>query len=453
MKHALALLIAVSLLSCKKDLQEDAISPINPIEAVPEKVDELAALNVKSKFNLNPSTTTDQTKAISELIQNGKKLFFPKGTYIIDGVLNISNVKNVMLAGEAGTIFKTTRNNKIIQISGNITNLQIKGISFVSSLESNRHDTEGLIFVSNYGAQDVMDGLVIKGCSFTNPKTHSNAIKLVSEGENSMVKNISITENKFQSIGRMGVEFQNHSKSPVRPRFRDYTISNNSFNDVGTIQSWPAPSSISVSGYALNGKINKNKITDMRMHTSDYIYYGIENAGTINLETIGNHMKSTKYGFTGILGSSPSDADSKATGQPLKSNWIIKDNIIELKGSHPDKNKIRGMELTYVDGFTLSNNKIDVEGMAIMFVSTRNGKITNNSIKAGGTNVFYFKENSYGNTISQNVLDGSVGEDHGIVMFFGSNVRNNQAYDNKLISTSGRNGSYVNLNGAANSHR
>src|SRR5688500_18171606 len=119
MKHAFALIIAVSLLSCKKDLQEDAIAPVNPIEAAREQPDELAALNVKKMFNLHPSTNVDQSKKISDLIQENKKLFFPKRTYIIDDVLQIVNVKNVMMAGEPGTIFKTTRNNKIIQIFGN----------------------------------------------------------------------------------------------------------------------------------------------------------------------------------------------------------------------------------------------------------------------------------------------------------------------------------------------
>ncbi|PRY55325.1 parallel beta helix pectate lyase-like protein [Arcticibacter pallidicorallinus] len=448
MKHAFAFLIAVSLLSCKKDLQEDAVVPVEGIEVTPENPDELANLNVRKKFNISPSTTLNQTNAISALIQNDKKLFFPKGTYIIDDVLQIANVKNVLLVGEKGTIFKTTRNNKVIQISGNVKNLEIRGISFISSLESNRHDTEGMIFVANYGAQDVIDGLLIRGCTFSNPKTHANAIKLISEGENSMVKNIRIIENKFESVGRMGVEFQNHLKSPVKARFRDYSISNNTFHDVGTIQAWPAPSSISVSGYALNGKINHNKITEMRMHTSDYIYYGIENAGTIGLETIGNYMKSSTYGFTGILGSSPSEAESRATGQPMKSNWIIKDNIIELSGrSHLDK--IRGMELSHVDGYTVSNNKIYVDGMAIMFVGSKNGNISKNNIRSGGNNVLYFRDNSSANTITQNVIDGSIGEDHGLIMFYGSGVKNNRVVDNKMISTGGRTGVFVNLGGAS----
>lgn len=447
-KPVLALLLAVSLLGCKKETQEDAVAPVQATEAVPEKADELAALNVKKSFNLSPNPTTDQTRAIASLIQTGKKLFFPKGTYIIDGVLQISNVNNVMLSGESGTIFKTTKNNKILQISGNVTNLEIKGISFISSRESNYHDTEGLIFVSNYGNQDVIDRLSITNCSFTNPKTHSNAIKLISEGENSMVKNISITNNKFESIGRMGVEFQNHRKSPVRARFKDYTISNNSFHDVGTIQNWPAPSAISVSGYGLNGKINSNKITEMRMHTSKMIYYGIENAGTVGLETIGNYMKSTTHGFTGILGSSPSEAESKATGQPMKSNWIIKNNTFELSGSS-HKDKIRGMELSYADGYTISSNRIHVDGMAIMFIGSKNGKITGNDIKSGGNNVLYFKDNSSDNTISHNTIDGSRGEDHGLVMFYGANVRNNRMFDNKLVSIGGRIGSFVNLGGAS----
>lgn len=443
-----SLFIAVSLFGCKKDEQT-----INSADSatVAENLDETAALNVKKKFNIKANASVDLSQEIQALMKNDQKLYFPKGKYIINEVINISNVKNLSIIGEAGTVFETTRNNKVFQVSGNIKNLEIRGVKFVSSRESTYHDTEGLIFFANYGANDVMDGILIKDCTFTNAKTHANAIKLVSEGVNALAKNIQIINNRFESVGRMGVELQNHNNSQIKARYRDYTISNNSFYDVGTIQAWPAPVCISVTGFAENGKINNNKISEMRMQSAGHIYYGIENAGTVNLETIGNQMTASKYGFTGILGSGPTLASSAASGQPVISNWTIKNNTIKLSGSTADKNKIRGMELSNAHNYIVSDNTIDVDGMAVMFVNSKNAKITGNKMKAVAPNVLYFKGESTGNTLTQNVIDGSEGEDHGTVMFYGASVRDNVAYGNKVITSGGRQGSYVNLAGANNS--
>lgn len=390
-----------------------------------------------------------ESQVIQRLIKSNSNLFFPKGVYRINDKLLIHNIQNLILKGEPGTVFKTSEN-VIIQISGAIRNLEIQGISFISDKVSDANDAEGLIFIANYGSRDVMDCIRITQCRFSNPATHANAIKLVSEGLYAEVKNITVSYNNFKSIGRMGVEFQNHENGLQRPRFRDYEISHNTFVDVGTIQSFPAPSCISVSGNSLRGKINYNRIHEMRMDTSPYVYYGIENAGTIGLETIGNRMRASRYGFTGILGSGPSAELTRTTGQPEKSDWIIRDNVIELSGPARDMNKIRGMELSYVNGYTLQNNIIRTDGYAAMFIDCRNGKILSNKAKVKAGNAFYFKGRSTGNLLRRNELDCSEGPDHGVVMFYGPSVRSNRAEDNRLIRTGGRSGKFVNLEGAEN---
>jgi len=391
----------------------------------------------------------DESQAIQRLIKSNSNLFFPKGVYLINSKLLVNNVQNLILKGEPGTVFRTSEN-VIIKVSGGIRNLEIQGISFVSDKVSEADDAEGLIFIANYGSHDVMDCIRITQCSFSNPKTHANAIKLVSEGLYAEARNISVSYNTFEGIGRMGVEFQNHENDSQRARFRDYEISHNSFTDVGTIQLFPAPSCISVSGNSVNGKINYNRISEMRMDTSPYIYYGIENAGTVGLETIGNRMRASRYGFTGILGSGPSAELTRTTGQPEKSRWIIRDNVIELRGKVGNQDKIRGMELAGVNGYTLYNNVIRTDGYAAMFVDCRNGKIVSNKVKVRAGNAFYFKGRSTGNVLRLNELDCSEGPDHGVVMFYGASARGNRAYDNKLIRDGGRSGKYVNLEGAEN---
>ncbi|PRY55315.1 pectate lyase-like protein [Arcticibacter pallidicorallinus] len=391
----------------------------------------------------------DDSQAIQRLIRSNTNLFFPKGVYRVNSQIRITDLRNLLLKGEPGTVFKTPQN-VALKVSGKISNLEIRGISFVSDRVSDEDDAEGLIFIANYGRDDVMDCIRITQCAFSNPKTHANGIKLVSEGLYAEARNIVVSHNTFKGIGRMGVEFQNHENSLQRARFRDFEISHNSFFDVGTIQLFPAPSCISVSGNSRNGKINYNLIQEMRMDTSPYIYYGIENAGTIGLETIGNRMRASKYGFTGILGSGPTGELTRRTGQPEKSGWIIRDNSIELSGRAGHRDKIRGMELTHVNGYTLAGNVIRTDGYAAMFIDCRNGKIISNRARVKAGNAFYFKGRSTGNVMRMNRLDCSEGPDHGVVMFYGASVKRNIAFDNELIRTGGRRGKYVNLEGADN---
>ena len=445
MKSRMILLIYIIslLIGCK--VENDNLLPIN----VSVEISNPSSINVK-QLGIKTEDNIDDSKAIQSLIKSNAVLFFPKGTYDLNNYININSVTNLKIYGESGTIFRTNQN-KVLQLNGNIKNVEIQQIKFLSTKNSNINDPEGLIFIANYGANDLMDGISIHDCQFSNPYTHANGIKLVSEGANSMVKNISIVKNIFASIGRFAVEFQNHNRQTIVARFRDYEISGNYFYDVGTIQDWPAPCCISVSGYALNGKINSNMISDMRMKTSPCVYYGIENAGTIGLETIGNHMRSTTYGFTGIIGSGPSKALSDSTGQPLVRNWTINNNSFDLVGSTTDKTKIRGMDIADVNYYTITNNTITSDDIAIRLSNCSNGNITSNVVKVNLSGYgFYFQNGSRGNSVTFNKLDCSQGIDSGVIFFIGSNTTGNKAIDNIMLKTGGLPGRYVNYNGASN---
>lgn len=406
------------------------------------------AINVKS-LGVKGNGSIDDRAAIQALIGSDKTLFFPKGTYKISREITLNKVSNLKISGEEGTVF-TSDLDRIFLISGSIKNLEITGIKIASTRKSILNDSEGLIFIANYGANDVMDGININNCKFTNPNTQANAIKLVSEGINSLVKNISITKNKFESIGRMGIEFQNHERRTNIPRFSNYTISYNYFNDVGTIQTGSPSCCISVSGYAVDGKINYNEMVNMRMKTTSNIYYAIENAGTTRLETIGNKIHSNTYGFTGIMGSHPTPQETAINGQPYKKDWIIKDNVINLTGSNIDKNKIRGMEIANITGYTVLNNTVNSDGMGIMFVNCKNGKVEGNTVSVKSGNPFYLRLASSNNTLTANNLTSNHASYNGVVFFDGSGASGNTAYNNKLIKPGNKVGDYVNYNGAKN---
>ena len=434
MKRIILIVSMLAVLSsCKQDadLQSSTIDPITS-----ETVSSIS--NVKN-LGINSDGNTDQQSRIQALIGSNKTLFFPKGTYLISRSLDIKNITNLKISGEAGTVF-VSPTNKIITLLGNAHNIEITGIKFKSTRVSNVNDAEGLIFIAAFGANDLMDGIFINNCTFTNPQSQGNGIKLVSEGSRSMVKYISVDNNRFESIGRMAIEFQNHSNQDVA-RFKDFYIHHNYFFDIGTIQSGPAPSCVSVSGYSTNGQINNNEFYNMRMKDSPFIYYGIENAGTIGLETNNNYFHSDTYGFTGILGSAKT-----------KSNWTISNNVFELTGSTKDKNKIRGMEINDATNITITNNKITTDGMAMMLVNCRSANITGNTGKVKVGNAFYARAGSIKNTITRNTFNTSLGPDNGTVLFDGSSTNSNKASSNTLIGTGNKVGKYVNVNGAYNNY-
>jgi len=273
-------------------------------------------------IDINSALFSHNSSLIQSLIASNVVLHCHGGVYHIDNNIQIHDVENFQIIGDVGTIF-TSSQNKIIELSGTLKNVVLSGIKFSSTKKSTLNDTEGLVLIANYGVHDTMDNIVIEKCRFTNQNTQANGIKVISEGARSMINHLSIVDNVFAHIGRMGIELQNHLYEPVRVRYKNYVIAHNLFYDVGTIQTGPAPSCISVSGYALNGEISNNEIRDMHMSTSTNVYYGIENAGTVGLLIKGNYIHTIGYGFTGILGSGPSIAESLSRGQPLKSNWIL----------------------------------------------------------------------------------------------------------------------------------
>lgn len=386
---------------------------------------------------------TNQSKEIQNLLYSGRRIFFTKGVYNLGEVLKITNVDNLTLRAEKGVIFRST-NNKIIDVSGYVNGLTITGISFQSTRSSDKEDAEGLIFINAYGSSDVLSNISIRSCVFSNANTHSNGIKLVSEGRNAMISNIDISCNVFRLIGRMGIEFQNHNVQPVAVRYKDFVIADNVFEGVGTIQAAPAPVCVSVSGYSENGKITRNTFNDMRMQSSPMIYYGIENAGTIGLEITGNTFRSSGFGYTGILGSNPTRMAASRSGQPVKSKWIIKDNVMDLRGSSPVA-KVRGIEIAYSDEVQISGNRINTDGYALRLISSSNSVITGNHFTTHkADNVVYIFEKSANNKIYGNTISGIKPD---LVVF--DDASGNKVYNNMLKNRS-QVGRYTNRNGSSN---
>lgn len=408
------------------------------------KQEDLAVINVL-KHGVVADGATNQAANIQALIGSNKTLYFPyqSSAYALTDSLLLNGYSNLKFIAEKGVVITTTKN-KIFQINGNFSNLEIANFRFVSTKSSATDDTEGLIFIGNYGTSDTINNVNIHNNYFTNAATKCNAIKMVSEGTNSLCKNFFITQNEFVGIGKMGVEFQNHLDNSAG-RFTDYWIIKNYFKNIGTVHSGVAIAAISVSGVAYNGNINYNDITDVNTDPSWAVSnYGIENAGTIGLSTIDNHMRSQSYGYTGILGSSTRSKDG----------WIISGNIIILTGGS-DKTKVRGMELNNILRVSVTGNTIITDGYTALLDSCLSGKFSNNHCYSSDINAFLIRNGSANNDITLNTIDNTAyGSLANPIQFSGSLTINNNTSWNTMNAFGGLgNGTVTNSSSATNNTR
>lgn len=397
--------------------------------------------------------TTDNTASLTAALGSNRTIFFPKGTYLFNNFITLSGYSNLTLLGERGTLF-TTPLNKIFTISGSYSDFSIRGIDFASTRNSTVEDPEGLLFFANYGSNDQVKRVSVIDCGFTTPNTKVNGIKLVCEVGTSLFDGFTVKDSRFVSIGRMGVETQNHNDDVVGLRIINVDVSNNYFNDVGTIQSGSAPACISISGQTNMVKTNFNTMVDMRMDTSTNTYYGIENAGATNMESIGNIFRSsaTSYGFTAFIGSSPDDAAVTA-GNPRKRAWTIKGNLIDLQGTTVDKAKIRGMEINNLDDSIISENTITTDGIGIRVTNSKKLRVFDNFIKSISDRPVYYTGASTGNITSNNTLWTTKSGDSTCLIYDGSTTALNFTGFNMMIKADGTPGDIALANSAPSNNR
>lgn len=377
---------------------------------------------------------TDQRSKIQALIASNKTLFFPRGVYNFTDFVKISNVFNLKIIGETGTIF-TTSINKILLFSGNLSNIEVSGIKFVSTKNNAIEDPEGLLSIYEYGTGS-LDGMNIHHCEFTNPNTQANAIKMVWETSNgALAMNIRVADCNFYQIGRMATEFQDHKNDGIF-RIRGVKIMNNVGYLLGKYQYGEL---VSLTGGVKEAQICNNIITDV-MGTSgssgNMQRWAIELAGTKTI-CFGNIIKSKDYFMQGILNSG-------------SDNMII-DNIIDINGG-TDKTVVRGIYLyNKCSNVLVKNNHVRSEGYSLLVDNVYSCSIMDNMFISGDNNVVYLRNGATKNVITNNLFSQIFSaSDNGTVIFDGTATTDNYTYLNRLVKPNGSNGSYINVNNASN---
>jgi hypothetical protein len=386
----------------------------------------------------------DNTAIMEAYSLTGKKLFFPAGEYFYDRAA-ISSHSNWEIFGEEGTIFRTTTDQVVVWITGNSSSWKLHDILFENTVSDSSEGTEGLIFIANFGdSGNNISNWQIWNVGVTAPNRKTNGIKLIAEDESGFMDNWSIYNVRGYSLGRMGIEVQNHVGDGVQ-RFRNYSIRSSKLQNIGTVHSGVSVSAISVSGPGIGGIIDDVDIIDV--HTAsgwNVVNYGIENAGTENLQVTNNRFRSENYGFTGFLNSS-----SVTTSRKM----IFAHNTLNLFGGS-DVNKVRGWELSNLQDSSFHSNVVFVDGYGGLLDNVSDCSFTGNTMRSKTYQVLYIQNGSTRNIITANDLDnvGSSVGNSGTIYLTGATTTGNYIYNNKLRSPDGF-GQVVEAGSASNNTR
>lgn len=174
---------------------------------------------------------TDQSAVLTDLLQDNVHLFFPKGKYHFTETVLTGSLENFILEGEAGTEIIT---NKPIffAISGSLKKVLIKKIAIRSNDTTPK--SFGQLSLIHSNEQNITD-LTFEDVLMSAPKSATNALKFINE-RNTRTKGVVLTRFKVDSIGRMGLEIQNHIRNRGEAevsRYENIKVIDSEFNNTG----------------------------------------------------------------------------------------------------------------------------------------------------------------------------------------------------------------------------
>lgn len=212
---ALLTLLTVGLWQCQTRWRKPAPTP-SPATPSTRRVVEL---------------TTDDPGANSRAILAasipGSTVLLPPGKYPIYRLeLEASMVTYVGSGAEPTELFAA--DDVLIEL-GSVSAVKFDNMSLLATKASLHTNYLGLVTARNKVIQD----LTFTRCQFSAPYRNTNGIKLVADTPDSRISDLKIIDCRFESLGRMGVEFQNHQAGAVT--LKDIWLMGNSFADLGLV--------------------------------------------------------------------------------------------------------------------------------------------------------------------------------------------------------------------------
>lgn len=328
----------------------------------------------------------DDAKAINEIVEIGREIFFPKGRYLLTSRFtppkglpggihaHIGVCKsNVSFVGEKGTVFVTDDPMGTIcifsyphQIGNSTSNISISSISFeVHNVGKNFYEFMHTIRVVG------VNGLRIEGCTFndfwgdaiclssyndipqTGERTRNQNVKIVNNfivggSHHSNRNGISVVNGKNVLITGNIIRNTSRKNMPggidVEPNNSAYTIENIRIEQNNLDGIWGSNGAISVVSFK-DGPVHNITITDNKITNSTCgLYFYLKTEGTTSGYTIkGNYTdeKTVPYRFVG-------------SGSSM--NWCVTGNHFKRRCSLPIPGDIK------VENLKVRKNKIATDG-------------------------------------------------------------------------------------------
>ncbi|MCE7061259.1 glycosyl hydrolase family 28-related protein [Dyadobacter sp. CY343] len=243
------------------------------------------AINIKW-FGAKGDSLTDDTQAFVKAMRSKAKIFIPWGKYRVTSTISVTG-SNLIIEGEDGAEIFTNNQYAVFRLQ-DISNVTFNNLQLSSYRNTGSTVSLGVVYSNNNRLRNI----TFNNCSFTIPYVAVNAVKIINESDKT-TDGFTFNKCRFENIGRMGIEFQNHEDGTVLSRYNNVTIRDCIFKNTGVINSGMA---ISISGVG-TGAIIENNIFEA------YGYAGIENIGCSNVTVRGNTFSNPKSGgsfsFTG----------------------------------------------------------------------------------------------------------------------------------------------------------
>lgn len=331
---------------------------------------------------------TDNSYNFQNALQKAKKLYIPKGVYLISQAINIPN--GVELIYGEGTL-RGSDQYGIFRQSGSISDLTIEGITF------DFQPYKDTIFGALYFDGGVFKNITINKCTFKGASVNTNGILLVGK-KPFIVDGFRVINSKFVDIRRAAIEILHRTKNPDDiSTVKNVLIDKNTFTMKYMMSDFnPA---ISLSDRVNGAIIRNNYISGYR--------WGIETARTINTLITNNSIYNT------------ADAINSSAGT-IKS--IIKNNILE------SDHRLQ----FYTDvGTTITNNQI--KGTFYLLKSDKM-IVQNNTIKSDTSKAVVWIDNSTNTLFTENYIEhNTIGpwdaiRGYGLKSDMSNTINNNRIY-------------------------
>lgn len=365
-------------------------------------------------ITVNGYTNAAVQAAIDAAPASGARIILPAGEYVFTSHITIQNKANLTLEGYGSATFRSTSINSFCTLFGQLTNLRITGINW----NNQRNGDGGSGLIASYEITTI-NGLTIDHCTFTAPACNINGIKLNTQSgtRGNYQKNIRIEQNTFYSIGRMGIELQNHIweiAGRSEYYFDNVTIADNDFANLGTADGNGYGMAVSLSGLGQNMVIANNEVVDAKRIAYELV-------GGRYVSITGNVARSVNNLFVGI---GVSDNDHNVTEQ-----LTIMGNALNVKE--------RGIYMYGAKNCLVANN--------VMFSDMNNDFKVSNSTFIGNTfdvmayNGLIFDFGSTNNLIeSNNISTASFSNGGTLVRFTGTGTTRNVLKTNLYLKSFGR---------------